>query len=78
MSGAYNVVGSTIAQGGTANLTSPITAVGSNVSVTGGALNLSSGGPALTDTLGGLLASGTTEMQLELLARHLPSGGERS
>jgi len=31
---------------------------------------------ALSDTLGGLLASGTTEMQLELLVRHLPSAGE--
>jgi alkylation response protein AidB-like acyl-CoA dehydrogenase len=30
---------------------------------------------ALTDTLGGLFASGTNEMQLELLVRHLPSGG---
>ncbi|MBV9859547.1 MAG: acyl-CoA/acyl-ACP dehydrogenase [Alphaproteobacteria bacterium] len=33
---------------------------------------------AVTDTLGGLLASGTTEMQLEILARHLPSDGERA
>jgi len=49
-SGTYNVTGSTIADGGTANLTAPITAVGSNVTVTGGTLNLSGGGPALTTT----------------------------
>lgn len=32
---------------------------------------------ALADALGGLFASGTSEMQLELLARHLPSDGGR-
>ena len=32
---------------------------------------------AVTDTLGGLLASGTTEIQLELVARHLQTERHR-
>ena len=48
--GTYDVSGSTIARGGTANLTAPVTAVGATITVSGGALNLSGTDPALTAT----------------------------